>query len=953
MRLRCHLLLLVACFLFCSRVWAQLVSVPSNMPNYHPRLLIHDAVGKKQLQEQIAMHAQSKKSYDDIENALKPILDRVEQDSTWLYSRLQMYWKSCHTDVNIKNGVFQNSFGKAPVPTVRFSGARDAVTNYSRPKLVDVKPFMDNEGKIYLQNKSIADKPWEWVDPSKTGRVIEAINIEIIEIARDAAFMYWFTGNEKYAKLAFKVLDTYMTGMYYRNEPIDLNNGHDQTLVGLHSFEVIHEDILLPLTAAYDFLHGYIQKAASHKLSTYKSVFTKWADIIIKNGVPSNNWNLIEAHFIAHIALVLENDASYADGKGAQYYLNRILNISSSHQWSLKELMHFGFDEKTGIWNESPGYSQNVVADFTDFIMLFQRVLNIDLAPAFPLVTKAVTALPQYLFPNGYIVAFGDTHYGRLRISSIKDLINNAQHFGKKEVEKLLTSELKWLQTFNKGTVDVHTSGSVGGPLNKLLESKEIELNDSVKAALPNAFISPTFYAPNVSWLVQRNGLNPNSALMISQAGSLGNHAHANGIAMELYGKGVVIAPEGGRGTSYASGDYAEYYSQFPAHNTVCVDGISSYPAMKSNHPFEVKGIYPPSNQQQYFFPLVTYSNVFFTEPETNASQQRVMGIVRTSDSTGYYVDVFRSKRNDRQDKFHDYIYHNIGQEVKLMDGNNRLLPLKSAERPSFAEVSLMGYDYWYDKKSVITDQDFKASFLLGLPNRDSIVTHMWMKGDKNREIFSVKAPKSMAYGRDNMLPKNIAELPLPTIVVRQNGEAWTKPFAAVYEPTHASTPDAKSVSSIQSFKPLGTDENFVGLTINNKNGDVQHIFSSATARTVQFENSKVNAHYAMVSKHKQALQYLFLGEGTLITHANWSVATQESANAILHIADDNKVFFSSNKAAKLCMPASYFKNKAAVLKFEYEGKKLMIVGRKIGNTEKLMYEFKLPPVHYSAIEFN
>ncbi|MBM6993913.1 MAG: heparinase II/III family protein, partial [Prevotella sp.] len=38
----------------------------------------------------------------------------------------------------------------------------------------------------------------------------------------------------------------------------------------------------------------------------------------------------------------------------------------------------------------------------------------------------------------------------------------------------------------------------------------------------------------------------------------------------------------------YSGNDYAEYYSQFPAHNTVCVDGISSYPVMMSNHAFEM-----------------------------------------------------------------------------------------------------------------------------------------------------------------------------------------------------------------------------------------------------------------------------------------------------------------------------------------------------------------------------
>ena len=65
---------------------------------------------------------------------------------------------------------------------------------------------------------------------------------------------------------------------------------------------------------------------------------------------------------------------------------------------------------------------------------------------------------------------------------------------------------------------------------------------------------------------------------MISLNASEGNHMHANGISMELYGKGYVLGPDAGIGLYLYSGlDYAEYYSQFPSHNTVCVDGISSY----------------------------------------------------------------------------------------------------------------------------------------------------------------------------------------------------------------------------------------------------------------------------------------------------------------------------------------------------------------------------------------
>ena len=50
-------------------------------------------------------------------------------------------------------------------------------------------------------NNALEGRPLESVHPSKTGRNIENLNCEILGIARDAAFLYWMTGEEKYAKL--------------------------------------------------------------------------------------------------------------------------------------------------------------------------------------------------------------------------------------------------------------------------------------------------------------------------------------------------------------------------------------------------------------------------------------------------------------------------------------------------------------------------------------------------------------------------------------------------------------------------------------------------------------------------------------------------------------------------------------------------------------------------------
>ena len=63
-----------------------------------------------------------------------------------------------------------------------------------------------------------------------------------------------------------------MTGIYYRNVPKDLNHGHQQTLVGMSSFEVIHEDAVTALVPLYDFLYDYLKTEDVYKRQIlYKS----------------------------------------------------------------------------------------------------------------------------------------------------------------------------------------------------------------------------------------------------------------------------------------------------------------------------------------------------------------------------------------------------------------------------------------------------------------------------------------------------------------------------------------------------------------------------------------------------------------------------------------------------------------------------------------------------------
>lgn len=848
-----------------------------NLPQGHPRYLT-DSKGKAETQQLIKKEAWAKEVFDKLKQRTDTYADRGAE---WLTSRLQMYWKTHTTEVYIKGEYYDHAGGeKAPFPTVMYTGARSHGTNYVRPRLEELEPYQEDSRGMHLANGSLEGNPREWVNISKTGNIIQSINVEILSIARDAAFLWWMTGEEKYAALATSVFDTYMTGIYYRNVPRDLNNGHQQTLVGMTSFEVIHEDALNALVPLYDFLYDYLKENKPDKMDIYAGAFKKWADNIIDNGVPHNNWNLIQARFIMNIGLILEDDARYADRKGRGYYMDYVLNQPSIRQWSLSRLADYGFDSDTGIWAECPGYSCNVVADYADFANLFDRNLGMDLTEAIPVITKAVAAVPQYLFPNRMIAGFGDTHPGKLRTDFFERMISNAQRYGKKEQERQFTAMLKLFNpSFSRPAEE---KKNVRVAVTSFFGDKPLKIDESIPAGKIDDYVTPTFYAPNVSWLVQRNGMHPRHSLMISLNASEGNHAHANGISMELYGKGLPLGPDAGIGlTLYSGQDYLEYYSQFPAHNTVCVDGISAYPVMKSNHAFKVLNCSPSPGQKVPYQP-VSYSEVLFREPESQADQNRLMSIVTTGETTGYYLDIFRSRKVEGGDKMHDYFYHNLGQVMNLAAADGTDLNLQPTEELAFAGAHLYAYSYLFDKKSASTAKDIKATFTIQMPDKDDISMNMWMKGEKERKVFSALSPMTEGLSRTPGMPYNIKEQPTLTFVARQQGEAWNRPFVAVYEPS--SVKESGCISAVTFPEVQSKDSgSHVGICVKQQDGRVDYILSSDKKTNLcTLEQMSASAVYALWGNKDGKDCTLFLGDGTLLETPEVSIKADAPVNVLM-----------------------------------------------------------------------
>lgn len=751
---------------------------------------------------------------------IENVMSQVDKQPDWLYSRLQMFWKTNASDVFVNGEAFAHPGGeRAAEPTVKYNGTRGFESQYNRPKLEDLVPYDDDEqGNVTYINKVTGKM--EKTSPAKTGCNIAGVNRYIIGIARDAARIYAATGDMRYGKMAAKVFDVYMKGIAYRNVPIDLNHGHQQTLVGMTTFEVIHEDVINELTQMYPLIKPLVKDDQA----VIEAGFKKWAENIIANGVPHNNWDLFQADFIVKIALVLQDNQAYADGKGKQYYLDYIVNQNSIRQWSMNKLIDFGFDAHSKTWYESPGYSTTVLSSICDFANMLDEKACIDLFKLCPILTEAVKTSAEYLFPNRMIAGFGDTHPGYLNTGGIDQVLKYAT----RHKNKNLISEMNLLKN----------AVAPKAPIS------EIE-----------AYTSTLFYAPNVSWMAMRSGMDKQHDLMASINASLGNHQHANGISLELYGKGYVLGPDAGIGRTLYSGlDYLEYYSQMPAHNTVVVDGVSSYPVMMSQHAFKVVASYPEVSKEQpaskklsekklsiqkdsELKDKITYATVSFIEPETQAQQQRTTAIVKTSAKGGYYIDVFRSKKKEGGDKTHDYFYHNLGQEMKVMDAASGLsLDMKPTEELAFAGGHLYAYSYIYDKKSAKMQNSVKTQFVTkilddkvveAMDGQREITMTMWMKKDENRTIFQALSPVNLEYERMPNQPYKVDEQPVLTFVARQKGEAWNHPFVCVYEPSSDTEPS--DIASVDYFTP--SEPSAVGIIVKLKDGTEQRIVCSENGK--------------------------------------------------------------------------------------------------------------------------
>lgn len=892
----------------------------------HPRIYCSDEE-KTEFLESAERAEWKQKIIENKKENLEKYLSYCDSDPEWLVSRLQMNWKTKHDKVYLKGGKFSHSEGSAPVPTVRFSGSRDWATDYMSPSLEELEPYFDDERGMFLAKKSTREK--EWVHPSLTGHIIEGINSRIMNLVEDAAFLYWLTGEEKYAEFAIPVYTRYMEGMYHREAPLDLENSGQQRLSGLATFEVIHEGIVAPLTLTYDFLFNYF-KDHEYDLDLSVEVFQRWADQIIINGVGNNNWNFFQARYLTYIALALDENLNYKNGKGQEYYLEQIFDVTTERQIALKEAI-LTYDQETGIWPESPSYSMSVTGTLLQILSLLDNVTNDNEFLNFPIVEKASLAAFQYLFPSGYTVGFGDSGHGTLSSRNFELMIANYRKYNETEKEILLSGMLK-------NNLEKDRNRGRGRGLFELFFYVDTlrEMERLSNEELIAKFTTPTFYAPNVSLFIQRMGTNED-AMMVSTAGSFGNHAHANGIAIEIYANNYVLAPEMGRGPSYWHPDHTDYYSQMPAHNTVVVDGISTYRSMRSYFPFTLDNHFPEHGTSNATFKQVSFSKVSFVEPKTLSDQQRLTTLINSKSGKGYILDVFRSKKQSPGTQRHEYFYHGLGQSLEIFDKDDHLLELTPTEDLGTVHGDQKAYDYFTQKQSITSSQNIKALFTLKSEGQADNLMKMWIKGSGDQEIYSVMGPESNAIRRGTAPPEVIGQL-IPSLVLRKNEEAWHHPFVVLFNPYMEG--EGQVISKVD-FSGSGSSASAQVIKVEYSDGVTEDFIIANSSENDILENDDCyfKGLLAIQRDSENGLEFLFTSGATRYVRNGWEIISEDAPLTISIESCEEGFAVQNDRPVLIRVPAEL---NPLYLELYEEGK---VIGRRTGivsRTNESQVEFRL-----------
>lgn len=643
--------------------------------------------------------------------------------------------------------------------------------------------------------------------------------LKYVQIGIDCGVLYYLTEDERYAQIGTDILYTFIMGLSDLQPSEDRSNGG--WLYSDHLREAREVGAQLPII--YDFIAPFIReggkpydvpdkKVVPFPREKAQQVFRTYADLAITHGHTGSNWSVLESLSLVQNSLALE------DKEERDSLLNYYLVKGTAQQDALPDIAS-EYKTQGSVYPETSQYSNGVATRTSNLMVILNNYdSTLNLAKKYSNIPFSLDRWNSLRYPNGEIIRFGDgkrkfgTPYASYEVAYLLGRIDSVPLLREK-FGPLINTAIKNGE-YARGVLGERTYGA-----SEYLKPTELLwLEDSITGNPVESPLPRTDVLPHAGVFLQRNLSptgKPEDGLMCFVGGAHYVHGHAGGMDMELYGQGEVLGVDNGRGR-YRTDLHENYSRLFAAHNTVIVNGASQGEGGWVNLGMNTVQLVAmePKPLEDALSPNYSFSTTSFHDDggdKAEAHQERTLAIVRTSPSTGYYVDVFRSK-SDLPNEYHDYVYHNIGDTLQVLNRDLKLKPDLERYRANASKEWVQNRTYrnpgWHFFEDVQSSAEYTEDVRLQVRieklKDKSIFMNLFIPGTEGRTYTQVKAPHTFG------APEPYDTLPTPTLIVRKEGGAWDDPFVVVYEPFRENAENG----SVQSVEKLGADGSYSGLKI-------------------------------------------------------------------------------------------------------------------------------------------
>jgi hypothetical protein len=709
------------------------------------------------------------------------------------------------------------------------------------------------------------------ISEAQAGSAIKA-HANTLNYASYAALMYYISGEEKYAQFAADVLWYYIEELAPRTP--------DKTAMSGNYFADPRTGYL-QFAIAYDFVVNYLkkpetrvyQKSSGNKIPFDNVKAQKAVHNIAVNalgeftGRDTKYGKVVSNHPILTAPGSLFTILCIDDDEERERLFKIFWETGTKRQNSFTKTVLPIFGEQ-GIWPEPVSYS---------FMPNVTMILNIveRLKPELSVLDEYKRILDgNFLFdnlrhPNRTFVRFGDSKRKSDQTAKIYRYTHNLA------TRKGLTDYVKRAEVALRQGYDAR-----GGytPNIRISTYENVDAFEQLFWAtdIPNTidgeidFEKPTVIVKHAGVALQRNYVKNNNE-DYGLCGIIGGahyvHSHATGITMELYGANYIMAPGAGLPPTVADRKVPEhriYFWRHAGNNTMIVNGTThgrqqgswnsdSYLWMNTT----VNVAAEPKHLEDPLSTNFSFATQFLDDKINNDQQRRTLSTIRTSETTGYYFDMFRSKSLG-ENNFHDYIYHNLGDVTNIMSMNGTALTTSPTDRYQNDIGDLHKSPGWrFFENTNVTESINNAVHIRFDLNETDTYMNMFAPSGVAREYTKAVGPPTRE-AKGSYLKKKTQ-----IVAVRQQGEAWDKPYVYIFEPSKSKNTSVKSVEHIYSGDVI------VGAKVIsqvNNTTITDYILSNKSSATIAFLDINFTGEFGIVRtelKDGKTKVSLYIGKGS------------------------------------------------------------------------------------------